>query len=417
MKNDLIFHHTRKQSKGAGVCMCFIATFAITLLSGCNSPGGNPPTAQSTETSRLPQTAEVTKRDITEQIPVDGNLVVPPPAQASVSEPFKSPVERVYKGVGDYVKRGEPIVELDIPTTEAYREQASLNLQQALAEYKSAKSVWDPRLSSAKIALQTAENTVIQAKKAQKATTVDPDTGAMIPASEVETTAPDLTQAMEQRKQAEQELAQIRTEMRQELEPYNSRIAEARAALKQARANDNAGLIKSPIEGVLTTLNAQPGQEVDGNQSTPIAVVVNLDGLQIHAPMAPNYASHVKENMEAVVTFDEVPGKEFRGRVKQITTRNNGQEYVAILTFSNTGYEVKPGYHPHVGFRTGRHVENQPAVPAEAVDYENKQWFVQVRRNETWEKVTVTPGVSDGKFTSIEAGVKPGDIVLVTPGS
>jgi len=426
MQHHEVVHHTGKRQTGriAIFAHLTIAAIASVFFTGCNPTTSNPPTARSSEASRSPQTAEVTRRDIVEQIPLHGNLVVPPPAQASVSEPFKSPVERVYKSVGDYVKRGEPIVELGIPSDEVYREQASINLKQAQADLQAAKSVWNPRIASAKQELAAAENLVKQARKVAQAertttTTVDPETGTVVEASETTTvtTGPDLETAIEQRRQAEQTLAQLRAEMRQELLPYESRIAEARTAQRQARAADNAGLVKAPIAGVVTTLNAQPGNEVDGNQNTPVATVVNLDALQIHAPMAPNYASHVKEGMNVIATFDEVPGKEFKGRVKQITTRSNNREYVAIITFTNTGYDVKPGYHAHVGITTGREVEDKPAVPAEAVDYEDNKWFVQVRRNDKWEKVAVEPGVSDGKFTSIESGLKEGDTVLVTPGS
>lgn len=419
MQHKDLFEDRQRLQRRTGFAGCLLAVAAVVSLTGCNpaGPPGNPPTASAPEASRSPQTAEVTKRDIIEQIPLQGQLIVPPPAQASIAEPFKSRVERVYESVGEYVNRGEPIVELEIPSAEAYREQAKINLDQALADHKSAQSLWNPRLASAKQTLQAAENAVKQARRAQQMANAADDSAApeqLSPASDV-SSAPDLQEAIEQRRAAEQELLQLRAEMGQELEPYTSRIAEARAALNQARLNDNAGLIKSPIAGVIMTLNAQPGQEVDGNQTTPVATVVNLDALQVHSPMAPNYASHVKEGMQALLTFDETPGKEFKGRVKQLTTRSGGQEYVAILTFTNSDYLVKPGYRPHVGVKTGRSVKDAPAVPAEAVDYEDKQWFVQVRRNDNWEKVSVTPGVSDGKFTSIESGVKEGDVVLVTP--
>lgn len=414
--NNQMFHPAgkRKYHKGLGISAMTLAAFL--LLAGCNrSQPGAPLTTSNPETAANPSAAEVTKRDIIEQIPLDGQLIVPPPARASVAEPFKSPVERVYKSVGDYVKRGEAIVELSIPSAEAYREQARINLQQAQSEYANAKSAWNPRLASARQAVKEADNQVKQARALAQA--ADSDTGTLTEAADVNAEpVPDLQSAIENRRLAQQELQQLQTDMREELQPYEIRIAEARSAHNQAKADDNAGLVKAPLTGVITALNAQPGQEPDGNQATPIAEIVNLDALQIHAPMAPNFASHVKEGMSVIATFDEVPGKEFKGRVKQITTRRNRQEYVAIITFTNTGYEVKPGYRPRVGITTGRKVTDEPAVPADAVDYENNEWSVQVRRNNEWVKVPVTPGVSDGKFTSIESGLQVGDTVLVTPG-
>lgn len=411
---------TGKRKNYTGIRLCALLLTTGLALTGCNpsSPSNPPLTTANPDTAGNPSAAEVTKRDIIEQIPLSGQLVVPPPAQASVAEPFKSPVERIYKGVGDYVKRGEALVELGIPSAEAYREQTKISLQQAQAEYNAAQTTWNPRIASAKQALKEAETAVSQARKYARAAG-DPDTGTLSGASEVDPAPPatDLQTALENRRVAEQELQQLRADMRVELQPYSASIAEARAALNQAKADDNAGLVKAPISGVITTLNAQPGQEPDGSKSTPIAVIVNLDAIQIHAPMAPNYASQVKEGMNVIATFDEVPGKEFNGRVKQITTRNNRQEYVAIITFTNTGYQVKPGYRPHIGITTGRKVEDEPAVPAEAVDYADNEWFVQVRRDEKWAKVPVTPGVSDGKFTSIKSGLSVGDTVLVTPGN
>ena len=51
-------------------------------------------------------------------------------------------------------------------------------------------------------------------------------------------------------------------EIREALAGTNLKVDAAREAYRQARAGARVGLIRTPIDGTVLALNAQPGQEV-----------------------------------------------------------------------------------------------------------------------------------------------------------
>ena len=194
------------------------------------------------------------------------------------------------------------------------------------------------------------------------------------------------------------------------------RLEEARANNTMARAGEKQGNVRSPINGTVITLNAQPGKEVGVDAKQPVASVVDLSAIQVQAPMDAAQASQVKAKMDVNLTFDEVPGKTFTGTVAQITTNLQTKQYVAVIQFKNSDAQVKPGMHPHVGIKTGKSSDGALSVPAAAVDTDaSGKRVVNIQRDGKWVATPVEVGLSDGQFTEIKSGVKENDTVQVTP--
>jgi multidrug efflux pump subunit AcrA (membrane-fusion protein) len=112
-------------------------------------------------------------------------------------------------------------------------------------------------------------------------------------------------------------------------------------------------------------------------------------------------------------------GKQFEGQVSQITSEPPrpllGQRYVAIIGFRNDQGLVKPDMTANVSIKLGE-ARDAPVVPSAAVRRDaSGRPVVEVLRGGRWKKVVVQVGLSDGRYTAIRSGLKPGEKVKVTP--
>jgi RND family efflux transporter MFP subunit len=203
------------------------------------------------------------------------------------------------------------------------------------------------------------------------------------------------------------------------LAPYQQRLEAAQAAFREAQAGRKFAMIRSPIDGTVLALNARPGLVIGDDRQTPVATIVDLDKLQVHAMLNADEASSVRPGTPVTLSFRELPGQPFEGKVTRITTEPagplGGQRYVAIIEFQNTQGLVKPGMTASVSVRVAE-ARNVPAVPSGAVHRDKTgRPVVEVLKNGRWQRVVVEPGLSDGRYTAIRSGLNDGETVKVTP--
>lgn len=244
--------------------------------------------------------------------------------------------------------------------------QAGANLHVAETAYANAERQYTHSVDEASRAVanaSAAQNTGAQSQNpgdASQPTPQNPPTGS----SDVSSAQQALRDAQAQRDAG--------------LAPYRQQFDAAREMYQQARSGARIALIKAPISGTVLALNTQPGSEVGTNQNTPIATIVNLDRLQVQAEMTPEQAGAVKPDMPVTVTFKELPGQQFHGKVDSITSRVDTQiaglvkqqRYVAIISFDNDQGLVKPGTHAIASIQTGA-ARNVVAVPSDAVQLDS----------------------------------------------
>jgi RND family efflux transporter MFP subunit len=343
---------------------------------------------------------------------------VPPDAKADVFAPFQAPVEKVHATVGQKVSRGDVLVELSYASAEAAAEQARQNLKAAESAYANAKNQYDDAVQAAQRQLDQARAAERQARQ-PASTTFTPEGGAI----SVETPAA-AQSASEARIAAEQALQQAKLDLNTNLIPFKAQLDQAREFHEQARQGARIANIKAPISGTVLALNVRPGEQIPARQKEPVATIVDLDDIQVHATMKPEEATGVEPGTDVQIRFADFPNEVFQGEVEKVTTRVDRklaglvkeQEYVAIVEFENNQGRVKPGMKiQQVALKTGE-VQNATAVPIEALDRDGSgKPVVKVLRGGKWERIVVDAGVTDGEYVEIKSGVNPGETVQVTP--
>jgi len=362
-----------------------------------------------------PRPAEVTQRDIVGLIPVSGEVVSPPSARADIGAPFKATVDKVDATIGRHVSKGDVLVRLSVPNAEAIHEQTKANLKAAETAYANTKIQYDRTIDAAQRQLDIARTAEAAERQPHSTTNADGSVTTVIPGTNGQATA--------NRIAADQALLRAKADRDAGLAPYEQQLEAAREANKWARSGEKMGYIRSPISGTVLALNAQPGQQVGNDPKVPVATVVNLDALQIQAPLDDSQAAAVKPGMPVLVTVAEIPNKKLEGKVSRLTSqvvsRAGGlvkqSRYVALIDFKNTDGLVKPGMKPQAALKTGE-ARNALAVPADAIDKDkNGNPSVKTMRNGAWQAVVVEPGVTDGKYTEIKSGLQKGETIQVTP--
>lgn len=428
LRENEIYRPSRKLTFRSVSAVVKVATIgSLITLAGCSA---EKPIDAATGTASnsnnaspaQPQPATVTRRDIVAQVALNGDIVVPPSARADILPPFRATVDKVDKTVGAAVTKGDILIQLSLPSAEAWHEQTKAALKQAEIDYANAKRQNNAPVVAAQRQVDAAR-AAANAAQQNSSTTYQPDgtvtttTSPSTPSTPATGSTPTTPLASSSDiVTARAALQQAQADMTASLLPDKQRLEEARANNQQARAGEKQGNVRSPLTGTVITLNAQPGKEVGVDARQPVSTVVDLSAIQVQSSMDANQVSFVKPKMGVALTFDELPGKAFDGTVGQITTNPSTKRYVAVIQFKNRDAAVKPGMHPHVGVKTGGKSTNALAVPAAAVDKDSSgKWIVNVQRSGKWEKVPVEVGVSDGQFTEIKSGVKEGDTVQVTP--
>jgi RND family efflux transporter MFP subunit len=366
-----------------------------------------------------PASATVTRRNLVAAVPLKGDVVAPPTERADVYSPFKAPVAKVYTSIGANVNRGDVLAELSVPNAQEAYAQARAQVQAAETAYANAARQYDAPVTAARQQLRAAG----EAERAARATpsvavqTQEGGTTVVTPTTPVT----DLQALTDARVQAEQAVASAEAAKTAALASYKVQLDAARAYFEEAKSGRKLGMIRSPISGTVLALNAQAGQMAGEDRKTPVAIVVDLDELEIQGEIPAETASVVKAGMPVSVTVAEVPNVQFEGRVHAITTKADGgllknkTEYFAVIHLKNPKGQAKPGMKAGAAIEL-EELKDVLAVPNDAVRKDSSgRPVVKVMVNGKWDPRVVEIGLSDGQYTEIKTGLNEGDVVQVKP--
>lgn len=369
---------------------------ALALLGGCNK--------QSTE-------ATAGRRDITAYLKAQGSVVAQPSARADVYSPYAAPVQKIYVTVGKTVRRGDALLDFSPPPTQAYYEQTRASLMEAQKALDQARTQFGQAVTIAQKQLDKSRSTERKARAKGSAGSSAGD-GSSAP------TSADTSAQTADRQADEQAVIDAKARMQEGLAPYRQAVASAQEQFAASRAGRKSAELKSPIAGTVLALNASVGITPDPKDKKPLVTVVDLNALKVAAGVEEDQLRSLKPKDPATVTVTEVPSVKFSGVLDEIYSEKAGflmgKKFMALVGFSNTKGQAKPGMDASVSIKLGD-VHNVLAVPASSPYKVGQQFAVKVREGSDWHERIVDVGLSDGSYTEIKSGLKAGDIVLANP--
>jgi len=217
----------------------------------------------------------------------------------------------------------------------------------------------------------------------------------------------------------------------------------ADAGIAQAKESLNYTTILSPIDGVVTRVNAKVGEMVVtgmmNNPGTKILEVGDLSKMLVVAQVDEADVGKLELDQKARVFIDAYPNCEFTGKVYKLAlandmSRQQTKYYRTEILLETTAQKLHSGLTANVDIET-RTYRDVLSVPSQAVmsreieglpieirdkspNVDKSKTFATVLFRYVDGKAVITPiriGASNLTHTIIEAGIEKGDKVVVGP--
>lgn len=171
-------------------------------------------------------------------------------------------------------------------------------------------------------------------------------------------------------------------------------------------------LIKAPIAGIVTSFTGVEGSMVA--PASPVAVIENLDNLEITISVIERYSTLIKEGNKVIVTFDAIPGETFTATVTSLSptieSRTRTRTVKARLDVPEP--RVISGMYANLNVIISTR-DNVLVVPYSALSTSNDVTSCYVVRDGKAVRTTVTTGIRESDKVEILTGLKAGDILVV----
>jgi len=329
---------------------------------------------------------------------------------ANLASPVAGVVSKVLCAVGQKVKAGEPVIQLDDRVAKAAEEQATAGLAQAQASLAALKAT--PRPDQLQIAQLNVEKSQAALQFAQK----NYDRQKLLSSEEgvsektLEQAQMELSAAKTDVTVNQKQLALLKSQPTPEdLRQEEAKVAQAQAALGAARAQHQMMTITAPIDATVEAVSVNPGEGVDTTKT--LVQLVALDRLMVDVDVPAEQLPANVVGMEARV-FAKVKGgaagdegaEGVAGKVAVVSPQVDPKTGGVALTIdlpADSG--LRPGLSVRVRVVTEEH-KDCLVVPREAVvSDENGDSVVSVIAGDQATHKTVTTGLEENGMIEISA--------------
>ena len=284
------------------------------------------------------QTSPVEARKIVQTVVATGRIQ--PVTQINISADVSAKITRLAVKEGDWVERGQFLLELDRERYLAEVESAEANLRSSEADAAVVKENLD------KAVKDLARIQDLHGKSLESGSNLDSAASAV-----------------------EVDKARLRS--------AQDRVSQTRAALKQARDALSKTTIYAPIAGTVAKLNKEVGEIALGSQfqEDTILELANLAGMEALVDVDENDIVQLALGDEATIEVDALPGATFKGTVTDIAssakiagqgTTDQKTEFEVKVAILDPGSQLRPGMTASADIVTEVR-ENALGVPIQSV--------------------------------------------------
>ena len=384
----------------------FICMLGIWPFYGCSSGGSK------TEF----RTIRVTKRTVSPAVTALGSVKPQVGAEVRLGARIPGKVERLRANIGDFVKKGQIIAELEKEELKAGIEKRKAELNRALVNL-AAEEILGP------IEMEKAEAEWSRLKDIHDLKAAEYERHEALFKDDI-TSQQILEQAREELLVARKELdASFKTleltkkRFNEDLKRLKAEVESARAALKIAEVELSYATLRAPISGIVASVSTQEGETVAVGLSAPTFVtIIDLDRLQVETYVDEVDIGKIKVGQKASFSVEAFPSVDIDGEVVGIypkaLLRENVVFYdVVIKSKKPSSVALRPEMTANVSiFLESR--EDVLLVPAKSVKKSGGASFVYVIENGKPMRREVRVGWKQGLFIEIIEGLKEGDEIF-----
>lgn len=196
-------------------------------------------------------------------------------------------------------------------------------------------------------------------------------------------------------------------------------IAAARARVAAIEASIKLAYLETPFGGTVTTANAKEGDQV--SPATPGFRIDDLSHFYADIQLTEVDINRIEVGQDAVLTFDAIPGKEYKAKVTEVgkvgTTVAGVVNFVVTIEIIEPDDNVKPGMTAAVTIVVNQ-MDDILVIPNRAVRLQEGDRVVYILKDNIPTPVKVVIGASsDINSELIESELKEGDLIILNPPS
>ncbi len=207
-------------------------------------------------------------------------------------------------------------------------------------------------------------------------------------------------------------LEQAQKNLETKLASAQATLDNAKLDVEQAQRNlDNAKLV-APYDGVVSAVNYGVGDNASGTAVT----IVDLALLQVKVTVAEVDIAKIKLGQTATMVLDALTGKTYNAKVIAISPvgsiTSGVVNYAVTLEITNADGAIKPGMTANMTIEVERR-DNVLLIPTRAIRTQGNQKLVSVQTKEQTVAKPVTVGLSNDSFVEVISGLSEGDTVVI----
>ncbi|CAM3529888.1 efflux RND transporter periplasmic adaptor subunit [Campylobacter upsaliensis] len=340
-------------------------------------------------------TQKISRKNISQTIEAVGKVYAK--EQVDVGAQVSGQIIKLYVDVGDRVKQGDLIAQIDKD-----KQQNDLDITKARLESARAN------LESKKVALNIASKQYVREQKlyAKNATSLE----------SLET------------------LKDNYFALKASVAALNAEVIELEITLKNAQKDLDYTIITAPMDGVIINVAVDEGQTVNANQNTPTLVrIANLEQMEVKMEIAEADVSKIKIGTKLEFSLLSNPEKTYEAQIAsidpadtQISDSNSQQNssnssnstsnaiyYYAKFFVDNKNDLLRIGMSIQNEIVVA-HAQNVLAVPTYAIKSDHGGYFVEILEKDRVRKAYVKLGIKDALNTEILDGVSEGENLIIS---
>lgn len=387
---------------------------------------------------------EADNRTILEKVTASGKIF--PETEVKISSDVSGEIVELYVQEGDSVYIGQVLAKIDPDTYESTVERGRASVNSAKAN----KAASATQIESSKAQIQQIQAQLTNAKTVHDRNVKLLSEG-VISQVEFDQSLSALQGLVANMRSAEATLESAK----KNVEGASYSVQSAEATLREMRTSLSRTIIKSPTNGIVSSLSVEQGERVVGTiqmAGTEMMRIANLSAMEVQVDVSENDILRVSLNDKVDIEVDAYLDRKFSGYVTEIANsasniggaaslntdqvtnfvvkvRVDSESYKDLLG-PNKRYPFRPGMSASVDIRTET-MDNVLAIPIQAVtvrekedDKDNKkkkaaddelEEVVFVMEADTVRMVNVTTGIQDDEYILVTSGLEKGEVIITGP--
>jgi multidrug efflux pump subunit AcrA (membrane-fusion protein) len=296
--------------------------------------------------------------------------------------------------IGDRVKSGQSLAEIEAPDLDEQVHQAKANLQQARAALEQSLANYDQGKSNMQFARVTAER---WARLAARGVVSKQENDQYQSQSEAQTAN---LQALEKAIAAQR-----------------STVSAAEASLARLEKLQGYLMVKAPFDGVITLRNVDVGVLVNAG-TTLLYRIAQTDTLRTYINVPQADTSSIRPGQTARLSVSNLPGRQFTGAVARTANAldPNSRTLLVEVHVPNADGTLLPGMYAQVDLNSTR-AHPPLLIPSEALIVRaDGNHVALVRPDHTVHFQTIQIGRDYGDRLEVNGGLEEGDLIIPNPG-